>query len=37
MLGKMKPNTPEYAGKIIITIKKDGNHRFSYDYKPLNL
>lgn len=35
-LGKMKPNTSEYACKVMLLVKKDGNYRFCGDYKPLN-
>jgi hypothetical protein len=37
VLGKMKPNISEYTCKVTLNIKKDGNHRFSNDYEPLNL
>ncbi len=37
MLGKMKPNTLENTCKVILHVKKDGNHELCGDYKPLNL
>jgi len=36
-LRKMKPSTSEYACKITILMKKDGNRRFCGDYHPLKL
>ncbi len=36
-LGKMKPNILDYACKVILPMKKDGNHQFCGDYKPLNM
>ncbi len=36
-LSKMKNNDSEYACKVILPIKKDGNKWFCGDYKPLNM
>ncbi len=36
-LGKMKPNTFEYACRVTLLVKKDGSHHFCGDYRPLNL
>jgi hypothetical protein len=36
-LGKMKPNTSKYACNATVPMKKDDNHQFCGDYKPLNL
>lgn len=36
-LGKMKPSTLDYACKVILLMKKDGNHQFCGDYRLLNL
>ncbi len=33
----MKNNDSEYACKVILPIKKDGNKWFCGDYKPLNM
>jgi hypothetical protein len=36
-LGKMKPNTFEYACKVTLLVKKDNNCKFCGDYKLLNM
>jgi len=36
-LGKMKPNTSEYACKVTLLVKKDNNCKFYCDYKLLNM
>jgi hypothetical protein len=36
-LGKMKNNDSEYACKVNLPIKRDGNRWFYGDYRPLNL
>jgi hypothetical protein len=35
-LGKMRPNSSEYACRVILPVKKDGSRRFYGDYRPLN-
>ncbi len=37
VLGKMKLSTLDYACKVILPMKKDGNHQFCGDYRPLNM
>ncbi len=36
-LGKMKPNTSEYAYRVTLLVKKDGSRCFYGNYMPLNL
>jgi hypothetical protein len=36
-LGKMKNDDSEYACKINLHVKRDGNRRFYRDYRPLNM
>ncbi len=36
-LGKMRPSNSEYACRVTLPVKKDGNMRFYGDYRPLNL
>jgi len=35
-LGKMRPNSSEYACRVTLHVKKDGSRRFYGDYRPLN-
>ncbi len=35
-LGKMRPNSSEYACRVTLPVKKDGSRRFCGDYWPLN-
>jgi len=35
-LGKMRPNSSEYACRVTLPVKKDGSRRFYGDYRPLN-
>jgi hypothetical protein len=35
-LGKMRPNSSEYAYRVTLLVKKDGSRRFYEDYRPLN-
>jgi len=35
-LGKMRPNSSEYACRVTLPIKKDGSRHFCGDYRPLN-
>ncbi len=36
-LGKMRPNTFEYACKVTLLVKKDNNCKFYGDYRLLNM
>ncbi len=35
-LGKMRPNSSEYACRVTLLVKKDGSRCFCGDYRPLN-
>jgi len=35
-LGKMRPSNSEYACRVTLPMKKDGNRRFCGDYRSLN-
>ncbi len=35
--GKMKNSDSEYACRVSLPVKKDGNKQFCGDYKPLNM